>query len=59
MILSALARAERETRIEPPEKEAIIEAMEKDWLMLNIVQPMETLAHLRDLYLQYPVISIS
>ena len=36
---SALARAEREDRIEPSEKVIIIEAMEKDWLTLNIVQP--------------------
>ncbi len=28
---------------EPPQKLKIIEAMEKDWQMLNIVQPMETL----------------
>ena len=40
---SALARAEREDRIEPSEKVIIIEAMEKDWLTLNIVQPVETL----------------
>jgi len=40
---SALARAEREKRIEPSQKIKIIEAMEKDWQMLNIVQPMETL----------------
>ena len=38
-----LARAEREKRIEPSQKIKIIEAMEKDWQMLNIVQPMETL----------------
>ena len=40
---SALARAERENRIEPSQKMIIIEAMEKDWLTLNIVQPVETL----------------
>lgn len=40
---SALARDEREKRIEPSQKTKIIEAMEKDWQMLNIVQPMETL----------------
>ena len=40
---SALERPEREKRIEPPQKIKIIEAMEKDWQMLNIVQPMETL----------------
>lgn len=40
---SALARAERENRIEPSQKQTIIIAMEKDWLTLNIVQPVEPL----------------
>jgi predicted nucleic acid-binding protein len=40
---SALARAERENRIELSQKVTIIEAMEKDWLRLNIVRPVETL----------------
>ena len=40
---SALARAERENRIEHSQKIMVIDAMEKDWQMLNIVQPTETL----------------
>ena len=42
-IRSALARAERENRIESFHKMTIIVAMEKDRLILNIVQPVETL----------------
>ena len=40
---SALARAERENRIEPSQKVKIIEVMEKDWPTLNIIQSIETL----------------
>lgn len=40
---SALARAERENRIDLSQKMTVIDAMEIDWKMLNIVQTTETL----------------
>ncbi len=42
-IRAALARAERENRIELSQKSQIIEAIEKDWKTFNIIQPIEIL----------------
>jgi len=42
-IRAALARAERENRIDQSQKSQIIEAIEVDWATFNIIQPVEML----------------